>query len=49
LSIRSLDYPSTEEIGLLIPVRCGHRSHPKDFEKEKKALDNVLRDAGFNT
>lgn len=40
---------SIDQLGYLIPVKCGHWASPKENEKEKWALDMLLQDAGFVT
>ena len=43
------DEPSVSSIGTLVPVKCGHRSFPKEKDKERKPLDLILEKSGFTS
>lgn len=37
------------EIGVLIPFKCGHRAFPKERERERRAIDIILKENSFSS
>ena len=49
LLFKSIEFPTLDETGILIPVKCGHRGIIKENTKERWALDHLLEEAGFKS
>ena len=41
--------PTMAEIGHLIPFKCGHRAFPKERERERRAIDILLKESGYTS
>ena len=49
LLFKSIKSPNSKDMGVLIPVKCGHRGIIKEKEKEKLVIDRLIKEAGFTS